>query len=62
MEHRVPLVPRLSGPLRVWLAMLLSIVVLYAVTMENGVVLADGAPYLHELFHDGRHLLGVPCH
>ena len=61
MEHRVPLVPRLS-PVRVWLAMLLAVVVLYAVTMENGAVLADGGRYLHELFHDGRHVLGVPCH
>ncbi|MGZ6827561.1 MAG: CbtB domain-containing protein [Mycobacteriales bacterium] len=24
--------------------------------------LAASANYLHELAHDGRHLLGAPCH
>lgn len=24
--------------------------------------IAAAADYLHELAHDGRHLLGVPCH
>ncbi len=22
----------------------------------------QGSPWLHELLHDGRHLLGFPCH
>ena len=63
MEHPAApaLVPQLS-PVRMWLAAVAAMAVLYAVTMENGVVLADGARYLHDLFHDGRHLLGVPCH
>ncbi len=37
----------------------------WAVTMEGGVVyhaLGQTGAFLHELFHDGRHLLGVPCH
>ncbi|MGH9011411.1 MAG: CbtB domain-containing protein, partial [Acidimicrobiia bacterium] len=32
---------------------------------DGGVVssrVADSGMYLHEVFHDGRHLLGVPCH
>lgn len=33
----------------------------YLVLMDNGAVSQTGA-YLHELMHDGRHLLGVPCH
>ena len=61
MEHRMSTAPAVPAG-RLWLATLLALVVLYAVTMENGVVLADGARHLHELFHDGRHLLGVPCH
>jgi hypothetical protein len=35
------------------------------VTMEGGMVshaLGQTGSFLHELFHDGRHLLGVPCH
>ena len=61
MEPRVPAVPSLSQA-RAWLVVLAALVVLYAVTMENGAVLAGGARYLHEAFHDGRHLLGVSCH
>ncbi|WP_237108339.1 CbtB-domain containing protein [Nonomuraea sp. MG754425] len=29
--------------------------------MDNGAVSQTGT-LLHELMHDGRHLLGVPCH
>lgn len=30
---------------------------------ENGQVLsAEAARYLHEVTHDARHALGVPCH
>ena len=60
MEHHPPFPT--TSPVRVWLAALPALLVVYLVTMENGALLADGARYLHELFHDGRHLLGVPCH
>lgn len=60
MEHAVA-APAVS-PLRAWLVATVALLVMYAVTMENGAVLADGSRYLHELFHDGRHFLGVPCH
>lgn len=33
----------------------------YLVAFDNGAVSRSGL-YLHELMHDGRHLLGVPCH
>lgn len=33
----------------------------YLVTMDQGAVSQSGMT-LHELFHDARHLLGVPCH
>jgi putative cobalt transporter subunit CbtB len=52
-------------PLWAWLAVTLTLAVLYAVTFDGGFVsarVADSGMYLHELFHDGRHLLGVPCH
>ncbi len=61
MEPKTPVIPALS-PVRAWLIALVAVLVLYAVTLENGVVLADGARFLHEAFHDGRHFLGVPCH
>ncbi|MGH9001289.1 MAG: CbtB domain-containing protein [Acidimicrobiia bacterium] len=52
--------PQWAGPV-----VALSVALLYAVTFDVGFVserVTDSAMYLHELFHDGRHLLGVPCH
>ncbi|MEV0902537.1 CbtB domain-containing protein [Actinoplanes sp. NPDC049802] len=33
----------------------------YLVAFDQG-TLSQSGMYLHELMHDGRHLLGVPCH
>lgn len=33
----------------------------YLVAFDQGAVSQSGM-LLHELMHDGRHLLGVPCH
>jgi hypothetical protein len=52
-------------PRWVWPVLAFAFAVLYAVTFDVGFVsarVADSSMYLHELFHDGRHLLGVPCH
>jgi hypothetical protein len=42
---------------------------LFAALFDNGALLtpvlgeaAQANNYLHELFHDGRHILGTPCH
>lgn len=36
---------------------------LYFLVQENGALLsATQAEFLHELTHDARHALGVPCH
>ncbi|MFI7705777.1 CbtB-domain containing protein [Nonomuraea sp. NPDC049480] len=48
--------------LRLWLlAVPVLLLIAYLVLMDNGAISQTGA-YLHELMHDGRHLLGVPCH
>ena len=50
-------------PTWAWLALALGL--LYAVSFDTGALsshVASSSMYLHELFHDGRHLLGVPCH
>ncbi len=49
-------------PLIAWVAVMAAVAVVYLVLHENGALLAAGAETLHELFHDGRHALGVPCH
>lgn len=49
-------------PVWTWLVVVAALLAVYAVTMENGAVLAKGASTLHEFFHDARHFIGVPCH
>jgi len=39
----------------------LMLLITYLVAFDQGAVSQSGM-YLHELMHDGRHLLGVPCH
>ena len=39
----------------------LLLLLAYLVAFDQGAVSRSGM-YLHELMHDGRHLLGVPCH
>lgn len=39
----------------------LMLLLAYLVGFDQGAVSHSGM-YLHELMHDGRHLLGVPCH
>ena len=52
-------------PLRQLLpALLLGVLLLltiYLVQYDQGALSQTGS-FLHELMHDGRHLLGVPCH
>ncbi len=50
-------------------AVVLALLALYAVFLDQGQLLspvlgnvAVTANYLHEFAHDGRHLLGAPCH
>jgi hypothetical protein len=44
------------------LAVVTSLLLLaYLVAFDQGAVSQSGM-FLHELMHDSRHLLGVPCH
>jgi len=52
-------------PTWAWMALALALATLYAVTFDNGFLssqVSSSGMFIHELFHDGRHLLGVPCH
>lgn len=49
-------------PAWAWAVTLLAALGLYAMSMDNGMLLQGFADRAHEFFHDGRHLLGVPCH
>lgn len=60
---------RIAGKAPIPISLALVFFILFAVLFDNGALLtpvlgeaAGSANYLHELFHDGRHLLGTPCH
>lgn len=39
-----------------------ALVVLFFVSTDQGAVSIPGGDAVHEWVHDGRHLLGFPCH
>ncbi len=56
-------------PLWSWLLSVLLMALLFVLLSASGELLvpllgqaAGLADYMHEFAHDGRHLLGVPCH
>ena len=56
---RLPLVVMLPWAL---FAGLLALVALYFVGAEQGALSVFAGSDVHEWVHDGRHLLGFPCH
>lgn len=52
----------LPVPWELWSLAVVSAVLLYFLFSENGAVLAESWGLLHEVMHDGRHVIGVPCH
>jgi cobalt transporter subunit CbtB len=43
-------------------ALVLGAALLYFVGAEQGATSLFGGTWVHEFTHDGRHLLGFPCH
>jgi hypothetical protein len=48
-------------PWTIFLGMLVMLMV-YFVGAEQGALSMISGHYVHEFVHDGRHLLGFPCH
>jgi hypothetical protein len=57
-----PTVEPVRIPWTAWAVVIVGLFLLYLVLQENGALLANSWETLHELFHDGRHVLAVPCH
>ena len=69
LTHRArataPAVPAFTlGQVLPWLlfAGLLLVVAMYFVSAEQGATALFSGTAVHEWVHDGRHLLGFPCH
>ncbi len=61
-EVQVPSIPvRELAPWALLLA-LLAVIVTYFVGAEQGATSVFAGTNIHEWVHDGRHLLGFPCH
>jgi hypothetical protein len=41
---------------------LMLLLLIYFVGAEEGATSLIGGSYVHDFLHDGRHLLGFPCH
>ncbi|MBA3781590.1 CbtB-domain containing protein [Nocardioides sp. InS609-2] len=41
---------------------LLSVLVLFFISADQGAVSLPAGNAIHEWVHDGRHLMGYPCH
>ena len=55
--------PAVHVPVWAYLLAAVAVFALYLISQENGALLpAAAAEYLHEVTHDARHALGVPCH
>lgn len=51
------------GDLAPWILFsVVLLVALYFVGAEEGATSLINGMYVHEFLHDGRHLLGFPCH
>lgn len=60
--HPTAPLPRTAVPAWAWALTLLALFSLYLVAQDNGMVLAQAGTVAHEVFHDARHSLGMPCH
>jgi hypothetical protein len=64
ITHAAPAAPITASELLPWIAFigLLSLMMLYFVGAEQGATSLIQGDAVHEFVHDGRHLLGFPCH
>ena len=62
-EQALP-VPVPLGQLLPWalFAGLIFLIAIYFIGVEEGAFSVVNGMYVHEYVHDGRHLLGFPCH
>ncbi|GAB3452263.1 CbtB domain-containing protein [Actinophytocola sediminis] len=61
-EVRIPTIP--LGQIAPWAVLfgVLALIALFFVSADQGAVNVFAGNAIHEWVHDGRHLLGFPCH
>lgn len=69
-EHAISTTPEVAVPaiplreLAPWAVMfgLIALLALFFISADQGAVSIPAGTAVHEWVHDGRHLLGFPCH
>lgn len=58
----IPSIP--VGQIAPWAVLfgLLALIVLFFISADQGAVSLTSGSAIHEWVHDGRHLMGFPCH
>lgn len=61
-DLEIPSIP--IGQLAPWtvFVVLVASIVLFFISADQGIVSIPSGNAIHEWVHDGRHLLGFPCH
>lgn len=61
-ELEIPSIP--VGQIAPWALFfgLLALIVLFFISADQGAISIPSGNAIHEWVHDGRHLLGFPCH
>lgn len=61
-ELEIPAIP--LGQIAPWAVFfgLLALIVLFFVSADQGAISIPSGNAIHEWVHDGRHLMGFPCH
>jgi len=61
-EVEIPSIPVAQIAPWALLTFLLAAIVLFFITADQGAISIPSGTAIHEWVHDGRHLLGYPCH
>jgi len=61
-EIEIPSIP--LGQIAPWALFygLIAVLVIFFISADQGAVSIPAGNAIHEFVHDGRHLLGYPCH
>jgi hypothetical protein len=61
-ELEIPSIP--IGQIAPWalFVFLIAAIVVFFISADQGIVSIPSGNAIHEWVHDGRHLLGYPCH
>ena len=61
-ELEIPSIPVAQIAPWAFFVLLIAAIVVFFISADQGIVSIPSGNAIHEWVHDGRHLLGYPCH